>query len=277
MDKESLTLNEIQQESLKILIKIDEICRKLDLKYFLAYGTLIGAIRHKGFIPWDDDIDIMMPRKDYIELKKYFDTHEEELKPLKICTRENVKNYEYYIPRVSNTNFKYINMIKRKPDVDLGTFVDIYPIDNFGNDDSAKEIVEKIRKINEEYVLYISGISNTQLYKTIIKYPLHLIKRLKRGKNYHLRINKTIDDIIAHSFSDDDKYVGVPAWIFRFVQYKREWMNDLIEVEFEGHKFYAPKNYDEILKLEYGNYMELPPENQRFPHHDYKIVPKNIK
>lgn len=272
MNNKELTLDEIQQESLKILVKIDEICRKINIKYVLAYGTLIGAVRHKGFIPWDDDVDIMMPRQDFIKFQEYFSQHEEELKPLKICSRDNVKNYEFYISRVSNMDFKYINTIKRKPDIDMGTFVDIYPIDNFGNDESAKNVVEKIAKINTDYGLYLSGISNTELYKTIIKYPLHIIERIKKGKDYQLRVNQEIDEIIKNSFSDTDKYVGVPAWIFRFVQYKREWMDNLIEMDFEGHKFFVPEKYDEILTLEYGDYMKLPPENQRKPHHDYKII-----
>lgn len=77
-----ISMKEVQKGSLEILKKIDEICNQLNLKYYLAYGTLIGAIRHKGFIPWDDDVDIMMPRKDYDSLVQYFIDHKEELKDL---------------------------------------------------------------------------------------------------------------------------------------------------------------------------------------------------
>ena len=275
MGTKELSLKEIQQESLKILVKIDEICRKENLKYVLAYGTLIGAIRHKGFIPWDDDIDIMMPRKDYIKFQNYIFEHENELYPLKICTREKTKNYEHYIPRVTNVKFKYINMYKRKPDMGLGTFVDIYPVDNFGNDSSAKEVSDRISKINFDFGIYLNGWSNTELYKTLIKYPLHIIQRIKKGKNYQLRVNKEIDQIISESFSDNDKYIGVPTWLWRFVQYKREWLDEIIETDFEGYKFFVPKHYDEILTAEYGDYMKLPPEDERAPHHSYKIVERD--
>ena len=79
-----ISMQEVQKGSLEILKRIDKICAQLKLKYCLAYGTLIGAIRHKGFIPWDDDVDIMMPRKDYDTLVKYFIDHKDELKPLEI-------------------------------------------------------------------------------------------------------------------------------------------------------------------------------------------------
>lgn len=272
MEREALSLEETQQESLKILSKIDEICRKENLKYFLAYGTLLGAIRHNGFIPWDDDVDVMMPRKDYLKLKKYFIEHAEELKPFKLCYRENTENYEYYLPRVVNMDFKYINLFRKKPEMDIGTFVDIYPIDNYGNDRSAKKVFDKIKRKNINYVFYLSGISPTSKYKTLIMYPLHIIQRIIKGKNYQYRINKEIDDLISKSFNDSDRYVGIPSWTFTFKQYKREWLEDHIEKDFEGKMFYIPKFYDDILKMEYGDYMKLPPEDQRKPYHGYKIV-----
>ena len=74
-----LTISEIQKVSLGILKKVDEICNKLNLRYVLTYGTLLGAIRHKGYIPWDDDVDIMLPRPDYEKLLKYFEIHRDEL------------------------------------------------------------------------------------------------------------------------------------------------------------------------------------------------------
>ena len=105
---QSLTLQECQQEALKVLIKFDEICKKNNFKYFLIYGTLIGAIRHNGFIPWDDDLDVMMPREDFDKFVRYAKDNAKGLLPFKLCDRSNTENYCYGIPRFSNLEFNML-------------------------------------------------------------------------------------------------------------------------------------------------------------------------
>ena len=105
MNKKELSLSEIQAGSLRILKTIDKVCNILNLRYFLAYGTLIGAIRHKNFIPWDDDIDIMMPRDDYKLLIDYFIKHKDELTPLELFSYYNNPKYPYMISRISDNRF----------------------------------------------------------------------------------------------------------------------------------------------------------------------------
>ena len=128
-----LSLAEIQNKSLEVLIKFDELCAQNDFKYWLTYGTLIGAIRHDGFIPWDDDIDVMMPRDDFNRFIKFAIEHEEDLYPFKIHNRANTKNYWYGIPRFSNMKYKYIVEDNYEKPFDIGVFIDIYPLDNYGN------------------------------------------------------------------------------------------------------------------------------------------------
>ena len=105
MNRIEMSMEQIQQESLKILDTVAALCEKLHLRYYLAYGTLIGAVRHQGFIPWDDDIDIMMPRQDYKILLQYFREHAEELKPLEVFSTYNCPDYPYMITRISNTEY----------------------------------------------------------------------------------------------------------------------------------------------------------------------------
>lgn len=120
MSHRKLELSEVQQEMLKNVLKIDEICKQLNLNYSLAYGSLIGAIRHNGFIPWDDDMDIWMSRKDLDIFVDYCRQHEELIKPYRICTRENTENYLYGIPRFVNVDFEYIDIDPNVPKIEMG-------------------------------------------------------------------------------------------------------------------------------------------------------------
>ena len=123
MNQTPMSMPQIQQESLKILDVVSDICAKLQLRYYLAYGTLIGAIRHQGFIPWDDDIDIMMPRPDYEQLLQYFRDNAESLKPLELYSTADCPDYPYMITRISNSNY-VLDVHNEKP-YGLGLFLDI--------------------------------------------------------------------------------------------------------------------------------------------------------
>ena len=114
-----LKLEEIQQASLAILDEIDRICAKQHLTYYLAYGTLIGAVRHHGFIPWDDDLDIMMPRADYEKLRRYFKKKYEG--KLKLCTRADTDRYIYGIYRVVDPSYVFENTNEYELGYDGGT------------------------------------------------------------------------------------------------------------------------------------------------------------
>ena len=126
MHKE-LSLEECKHVSLQVLIKFDQICKVKGLRYYLMYGTLIGAIRHNGFIPWDDDIDVMMPRQDFDQFIKYCADHSEELWPLKLHTRANTAKYSYGIPRFSDMTYRYNNLDATGEELDIGAFIDVYP------------------------------------------------------------------------------------------------------------------------------------------------------
>lgn len=103
---EELTLRQMQEGALNILKKLDGICREQGLRYFLFYGTLIGAIRHKGFIPWDDDLDVAMPRPDFDKLVAYCRRHREELQPMQLMTVDDNPRYVYPIARFSDTRYR---------------------------------------------------------------------------------------------------------------------------------------------------------------------------
>ena len=128
---EELTLRQMQEGALNILKKLDGICREQGLRYFLFYGTLIGAIRHKGFIPWDDDLDVAMPRPDFDKLVAYCRQHRQELQPMQLMTVDDNPRYVYPIARFSDTRYRVKYQGIR--DYGLGLFVDVYPLDGCGN------------------------------------------------------------------------------------------------------------------------------------------------
>lgn len=279
MKNNELSLVEIQKEMLNTAIKIDEICSELNIKYTLSFGSLLGAIRHNGFIPWDDDLDIWMTKSDLDVFAEYCEKNAEKIKPFKLCTRKNVNNYTYNIPRFANFDYKYVNTDSHQAMFDIGIFVDIYPIDGYGN---SKETVNKMshesKKLNCLYDIYINPNSRTSFINTIVKKCISFVLHLIYKDKYYLIQEKKFDKLISKYSSNDSKYVGSVRWEPGVpILHKRSDIFDengqfnVIRHKFENVELYILKNYDVTLRKSYGDYMCLPPEDQRNPHHDYKV------
>lgn len=272
-----LSLRDIQQASLQVLIKFDQICKEKGFKYFLFYGTLIGAVRHNGFIPWDDDVDVMMPRDDFDKFIDYAEKHDTELYPFKLHTRENTLNYYFGIPRFSDMRYRYYNESSIETDFDIGAFIDIYPLDNCGNSKKeAHKIWVGCNRRNFTYSRYVNkSIKGEKCFKRIIRYICFFVLRIIKGKNYNQRIEHIIRQYIMSKTSDSDRYCGVVSWEIEQFD-KRCLMNfESIEHAFEGYYFSIPAAYDYILKTTYGDYMKLPPEDERHPSHSYRIIKRD--
>lgn len=271
-----LTLHEIQQESLKVLLKLDALCRELNIRYFLAFGTLIGAIRHNGFIPWDDDIDVMMLRKDYQILKNYMDAHADEMRPFRICDRANTKNYSASIPRFVNTDFTFRTRNPGEKQFTLGVFVDIYPLDFYGKSEKvARRLKRRTMFLDRLYIISINPSNGKKSVKNLMRIlasgiakaylSLHNIKKI--GMDTYLY------NLIQKRTSESDPLIGVVAGDTSggYFSLPSDFFNGVIEHEFEGHPLMIPARYDEYLKKYYGDYMKIPPESERVPHHSYSI------
>lgn len=279
MENKELSLVEIQQEMLNTVIKIDEICKLLNIKYSLAYGSLIGAIRHKGFIPWDDDLDIWMTKRDLDIFCEYCNSHCDEIKPFKLCSRGNTLNYAYNIPRFANLSYKYVNTDKHQAMFDIGIFVDIYPIEGYGNSKKTiKKLARKSIELNYLYDIYINPTSRSGGIKTLIKKVIFRALHIIYKDKYYLIQEEKFDRYIKKYSEQNCKYVGCVRWAPQNpVLHKRVDIFDkngdlnVVEWDFEGVKLKVLKNYDVILKNSYGDYMQLPPEDERHPIHEYKI------
>ena len=264
--KSKLEIKDIQEVSLKILKQITNVCEEHGFRYTLAFGTLIGAVRHKGFIPWDDDVDILMPRPDYEKFLSYM--HKHPIENLKVFNWKYVKNYAYGISRICDMRYKIVE--KNNIECDMGIFVDIYPVDGLANSyNDAKKAFDRTAKERDE--LFMSAVKKYREIKLLelFKNPKMVLSKLRRrilGISYYQK--KLEGEVIKYAF-EDFKYVGVPNWNWARIVFERDWFNDRVKVPFENGEFYITKHYDKMLREEYGDYMQLPPENERVYHHGY--------
>ena len=276
MAERELSVKECQQVALNVLVQFDRICQKESFQYFLIYGTLIGAIRHGGFIPWDDDIDVMMPRKDYDRFVRYAAEHSGELYPFRLHTRANTKGFCFAISRFSDMRYQYINTDAYEKTFDIGVFIDIYPWDNFcDTPEEAERVWLHCRKMNLAYNSYLipkkaTDNAGTALVRRMRSGVLHLLK----GNKYDQQIDAKVRDYILDNTKESDRYFGHIVWAGNVVLFeKSELMNlQAVRHDFEGYSFNIPVAYDYMLTTSYGDYMKLPPEKDRVPTHDYKVI-----
>ena len=257
-----ISIKEAQSIMLDMLINFHKICKENDLSYFLDWGTLLGAVRHKGFIPWDDDLDVSMPREDFERFKiiakekldnQYF-----------LQTPETDKYYKYYyIPmKIRHIGSRYIEKVENGEEkFNHGIYIDIFPLDFL----PKGKINYKVQCLYK-YIMERSNIVNEGFFKTSSKrkliYPLvyFFIKVLSisdRKKMEKFFINKT-------KRYDDRYWSGIDLYLKQ--EYKKEDLFPLKDIVFENNTFNGPNNADSILKSMYGDYNILPPENERFSH-----------
>lgn len=269
-----LTMKDIQAVSLEILKKIADICDKEGLKYSIAWGTLIGAVRHHGYIPWDDDVDILMPRPDYVKLKDYFNAHKEEVAPLVLFDSET-PDYPYLAARVSNNDY-YIDTDNEKP-CGMGIFIDIYLLDGTGNTEKeAWRYASKLCKYPR--LIFLSTRKRLVLWTTkgtlrkIAKVVLFGYAKIMGKSYFEKKLMSMIDKDSYHT----KQYVGCVSWCERpkYSVIKKSDFEDTIDLQFEKYYVKAPREYDKYLHMWYGDYMQLPPEKDRIYQHLYTAYKK---
>lgn len=257
-----ISLEEAKRLELEILINVADFCEKHGLRYYLAYGTLIGAIRHKGFIPWDDDIDIWMPRSDYNKLIEIYNAENEDKTFHLIAPTAKESGFHTFV-KIINVNTEKIEMGQKKGSV-LGVDIDIFPLD--GEPEDEKENEKWYKKLKQLYKRYTFSCKSLDGYP--LKTKIHIL--LYRGDAP--RRNKIFAETLklhAQYPYEECKYVGAMESIDIGLKerYEREWFEESVMVEFEGLSFRAPKGYHEVLTKTYGDYMQLPPESKRVTHH----------
>lgn len=261
-----LSTREIQLSCLEVLKAFDALCRENQLTYFLSGGTLLGAIRHRGFIPWDDDVDVMMPRADYQRLIR--------LAPQKIDPRWGF----YSLDSRSDYGRPWTRMTDAKTrrstsalfsDDSSGTYIDIFPID--GMPEGARATKRFLRRIRLNDMLWRTAMRQSVGKKERMQALKKLSAALLRpiGPNpFARRMNR-----IAMRQSYSGRFRGVSMITHYGAREKMpaEVFDHAVEVDFEGLRLPAPCGYDIYLTKLYGDYMQLPPEHRRVTHNaDYQ-------
>lgn len=250
-------LGKLQNEMLSLLIEVDRICKKYDIKYFLSYGTLIGAIRHKGFIPWDDDIDIEMLREDY---ERFCKACERELinSPFFLQNQHTDKNYNWVFGKLKLHNTSFVRSGQEHLKQKDGIYIDIFPLDAISPIKFKQRISMFICKLCRKILWAPVGkrIAGNIFLKSIYS-ALSLLPRIL--------IMQVFDFFAKSDYKKNTQFLASHNYMSGYI-FNREWYDETISVEFEGHTFCAPKKYDDILTSIYGEYMKMPPLEKQKGH-----------
>ena len=250
-------IREMQQIGLLMLADVDNYCRKNNIKYFIGYGTLLGAVRHKGFIPWDDDIDIIIPREDYDRFIKGYGNER-----YKVLSNEYSEDYYYNFAKVVDLKTYAIERGRDARIKDLGLYIDVFPVDGL--------------KKNK-------GLSFSIHYK-----KAHLLNRmLLYSKNPSLDNRKSLGNRILWKYSrrigfsklmkkfrsciktNKNNYsMVIPGIYGKKDVFPTELISEIKRMPYETIEVNVPGGYDELLTQLYGDYMTPPPESDRVKRHN---------
>jgi len=267
MTTEVTDIKDIQKITLEIMKVIDTFCRANDIRYSMAGGTLLGALRHKGFIPWDDDADIIMPRPDYDRFVELFPKSGD--KRYKMLDLQSGKGHWYkncYCKvEDSYTICKDYGFMREQ----FGINVDIFPVDGAPDDPS------EWKKLSRKVVHYKHRISHRQkplscLFHPHQGAPLAVLEAHMYPLEYWL---DKCDSLIRERDFSTSKYAGALCGMYREREiFPREVFDSYCDYQFEDLKLMGLKEADTYLKGLYGDYMKLPPEADRHPGHHLKIT-----
>ena len=264
-----VTIRETQEVQLEILLAFDRICKTHNISYQLFAGTLIGAIRHKGFIPWDDDVDVCMLRSEYDKFTKIAQSELGDAYFLQNYTTDPAFQSQYSKIRKNHT--LYVENLVQDVDMHQGIFIDVFPYDD----------VEPIRLSGrvQRRLIHRLKIINYCRVKRVNESEPNLVSRIaKKGTYYLLKaipkryLDRLITKVATWSNGKGatevaELNISTSPSLYQKFKIDKEMFAHSIEWEFEGHYFPVPQAYDAILSKNYGDYLSLPPTHQQEPHH----------
>lgn len=256
-------LADLKAKELDILVKFDRMCKENNLRYFITAGTLLGAVRHKGFIPWDDDIDVVMLRKDFKKLNGVCKKALPE--GLFLQDKKNDKGYPFHFDKIRLDNTEVIDPFLEGVNMHKGIYIDVFPVDKCPENNKLAQFMFKwvsttsyalIAKQNKDFDFDYTKKSARMLYHFMIKMP--------RGFVIAMR-----DFVVGifNVFCSGKKLCTVSgAHGFPRETYKSEWFEEKIMLPFESGEYPAPAGYDSLLTNMYGDYMKPPEDDEKSGH-----------
>lgn len=256
-----MSLEEMKSIELEMLIHIDKFCKEHNICYSLCGGTLLGAIRHQGFIPWDDDIDIFMPRPDYQRFIALYNNFHPRF------TLQNIYNDDSYYFLHSKVYDNRTVLVESS--ACNGVFIDIFPIDGLPE-------YSECQKYYDRMMCLVHRLAKTsKVYKYKENFLYHYISYGLKRIIYPSRkkIICQLDEMFSQYPFYESQYAG--AIVARRYRLKEHMESSIFKqyssVKFEGHFFSVIKEYDVYLRNIYGNYMDLPPVEKRVSHHNFVV------
>lgn len=260
-----LTLQELKDIEFNILKVFDTFCKENNIRYFFAYGTLLGAIRYKKFIPWDDDVDVLVPREDYDRLLKLYKDSER----YKMFAYERNKKYRFPFAKLCDMTTRKIED-NLDNGVALGVEIDIFPLDHWDDDlEKAKKEAANIKKdMGRLAWSRLTKAPSSNPVKFIAQSALMALHKMRGSEHY-------VQKMLAASNKPEQKgsrYIGAKSWCVYGAKgiIPAEAFAEAVDIEFEGELFPAPIGWDTYLTCLYGDYLPEPPKEKQKTHHRFK-------
>ena len=262
-----LNEEEIKEVELGVMDYIHNLCQKENINYSLAYGTLLGAVRHKGYIPWDDDVDISLKRDEYDKLYQAVLRDNDPI--YKVASWENDARYPYPFYRVYDARTVYENNYIEN-DIDLGICVDVFPFDYYADVNKEMVKLDTYRRLSV-YTLYGIHSKNAGL-KNIVRYLLVLVFRLTRVKTWNKKMN-----LLSMQANDNDSIDYLMENKRTSTKFEKTLLDKVMDSPFEDRTYKIPEASHQILSAIYGDdFMEIPPVEKRVKHDDFVAYIKEV-
>lgn len=264
MQLEPMSVEEVKRGLVDLLIRFIGFCEEHNLRYYTAFGTLLGTVRHQGFIPWDDDIDLTMPRDDYEKMLSFKGMVTE----FSIVDSTTPGYNNYYCKITDNNTFLKFDHFEKN--AEMGLFLDVFPMDIVY---VKEEDVTKI-KLKRKYFVKMLSYSlmskywkSNSIIKDMAKFPMFFYAKV-RGSSFWLNQMDRAINVLAN------KHVGKQRYIFEEQLMSVKYF-DMVELkQFESVSVCCPYEYDRYLTEMYGDYMKLPPKNKQVTDHDHTVFRK---